>query len=63
MYKSESTRLATVVVVVAGPDVVVGTVVSGGDFVRTAVEPVGVSFVVVGRSVIGVATLGRGPAR
>jgi hypothetical protein len=45
----------------AGPgvvDVVVGTVVDGGDFAR-AVEPVGVSVVVVARRVVGVATLGR----
>ena len=62
MYKSESTRPTTVVAVVAGPDIVVGAVVGGGDFARTAVEPVGVSVVVVGRCVVGVATLGRGPA-
>jgi hypothetical protein len=57
MYKSESTRPTTVVAVAAGPDVVVGATVGGGDSARTAVDPVGVSVVVVGRCVAGVATL------
>ena len=63
-YKSESTRAATVVAVVAGPnvvDVVAGKVVRG-DFAGTVVEPAGVSVVVVDRCVVVVATPRRGAA-